>query len=170
MKSFGTSEPTRRSIIKNAGAVTAIAAGGSLWGFQESAALEKILARTRASGKPPLTVATLNALLAKDEGRDALLAHAHDQPKDFVLRHFALTPTQRRDLASLSPDDFAAIQSAVEAARHKNMLILADCGTSDTHLASAGASEVIATSTHFEAASWTAPTQKITLSFSGFSK
>ena len=102
----------------------ALVPANRMQGRRSLIAFEKLLAHARATRKPPLTIATLNALLSKQETgrRDALLAEAYDDPKAFIRRHFAVTAVQRKAMLAWTPGDITEIQKVIDAARHRKAL------------------------------------------------
>jgi hypothetical protein len=128
----------------------ATAAGAALVSPASVLELEGLLARARAASSPPLTVATLNALLrtASTQRDHALLNGARRDLKAFVRSHFTLTAKQDNDLASLSPRDVNALHAAIDAAIRDSRVMDATCDPVDM-----SRSDPIAQSEHFGVAS-----------------
>ena len=85
--------------------------------------LKAALAEARLAGKPLLTEANLNAFitanpLSTPKGQQ-VFAEAGSNLEAFAVRHFYLTPEQRRELATISAEDRRKLAGAIEQARRE---------------------------------------------------
>ena len=139
-------QPTRRRLLIHAASSVAAVAGAAIVSPASVLELEGLMSRARAAGSPPLTVATLNALLrtASTQRDHALLNEARSDLKAFVRSHFTLTAKQEKDLASLTSRDVGALNAAIDAAIRENRVMGADCDAVDV-----SGNEPISRSEHF---------------------
>jgi hypothetical protein len=109
--------PNRRSVLR-IGAGGAIAAG-CLAGMS----LRSLRSAAAAAGKPPLTAANVNKLVASSRDPAALLAEAGRGLKAFLEAHFFLTPEQAKAIGTITPEDLRQVEQALgrkaETARKK---------------------------------------------------
>lgn len=153
---------SRRHFLRVAVAGVASGSGALLFSPHSAVELEGLMARARAADKPPLTVATLNALLGKASAeRDhATLKKAKADVGAFVRAHFTLTPKQESDVSSLTPQDLAVVRTAIDSAMRQGEL-RADCGRVEL-------GQSISRSDRFQANVSASNTKAVTLNMSGF--
>jgi hypothetical protein len=99
--------PNRRSVLR-IGAGGAIAAG-CLAGMS----LRSLRSAAAAAGKPPLTAANVNKLVATSRNPAALLAEAGRGLKAFLEAHFYLTPQQAKAIGTITPEDLRQVEQAL---------------------------------------------------------
>ena len=126
-------QPTRRALLIRAASGVAAVATATIVSPASVLELEGLMSRARATGLPPLTVATLNALLrtASTQRDHALFNEARSDLRAFVRSHFTLTAKQANDLVSLTPRDVGALNAAIDAAIRENRVMDATCGQMD---------------------------------------
>ena len=158
-------ENSRRDFLRVAVAGVASGSGALLFSPQSAVELEGLMARARAADKPPLTLATLNALLrtANAERDHATLKSAKADVKAFVRSHFTLTSKQENDVDSLSREDIAVIRSAIDAAISQGVMD-ATCRP----IGSADLGQAISNSDRFQASVVASNAKAVTLNMTGF--
>lgn len=89
--------------------------------------LRAAVAAARQSGKPMLTEGSLNSFISANpvntpKGHQ-VLTEAGANLEAFAEKHFTLTAEQRRELATISPEDRKKLADAIEQARSENKLL-----------------------------------------------
>ncbi len=157
---------SRRAFLKVA--VAGVAGSGALLVSPRSAMeLDGLLARARAADKPPLTLATLNALLRKAgaERDHATLKRAAADVGAFVRSNFTLTSKQEADVNSLSREDITVIRSAIDTAISHGGVLGGDCGK---RLTSADPGQILSSTDRFQANVGATQAGQVTLNMAGF--
>ncbi len=122
------SEQTRRNMLLMASA-GAVVASGTFVAAANAQVLGHVLSQARVSGKPPLTTATLNAILqqASQQQGNELYDEIRRDPKAFMRAHFTLSAQQNTSVEGLTANESAAIGSAVDAATREHRMISSSC-------------------------------------------